>query len=185
MAGRLPSSGSISLAQISAKEGYPYAQRTSMNTTLVRAFCGARANNSQISLGSARGKQVTVIGNLSTSNYSSRVTMPAVSLYSYFSASQTVSGYPLYTTVNVNVPPTWWANGGNNPRNMSSTLGYGNSRTGGGTGGKKNFYSVQTYSGTTIYGSGYYSGKSTGNRNGQITLQYISLVKPNPAGRGS
>ena len=185
MAGRLPSSGAISIGQINAKEGYSPTQTVSMNDSLIRAFCGARANNSQISLGSARGKQVTVIGSLSTSNYASSVTMPAVSLYSYFSASQTVSGYPLYTTVNVNVPPTWWANAGNNPRNMTSTLGYGNSRTGGGTGGKKNFYSVQTYSGTTIYGSGYYSGKSTGNRNGQITLQYISLVKPNPAGRGS
>ena len=110
--------------------------------------------------------------------------MPAVSLYSYFSASQTVTGNKLYTTLNVNVPPTWWASI-NNPRNMTSTLGYSNSRTGGGTGGRKNFYSVQTYSGTTIYGSGYYSGKSTGNRNGQVTLQYISLVKPNPAGVGS
>lgn len=184
MAGRLPSSGAISIGQINAKEGYSPTQTVSMNNTLIRAFCGARANNSQISLGSARGKQVTVIGSLSTSNYSSSVTMPAVSLYSYFSASQAVTGYPLYTTVNVNVPPTWWASQ-NNPRNMSSTLGYGNSRTGGGTGGKKNFYSVQTYSGTTIYGSGYYSGKGTGNPNGQITLQYISLVKPNPAGVGS
>jgi hypothetical protein len=185
MPGRLPSSGSISIGQINAHEGYSPTQTTSMNTTLIRAFCGARVTNSQISLGSARGKQVTVIGNLSTSNYASSVTMPSVSLYSYFSSSQTVTGYPLYTTVNVNVPPTWWANGTNNPRNMSSTIGYSNSRTGGGTGGKKNFYSTQTLSGIVIGGGGYYSGKSTGNRNGQVTLQYISLVKPNPLGRGS
>ena len=184
MAGRLPSSGSISIGQINAKEGYSPTQTVSMNDSLIRAFCGARVTNSQISLGSARGKQVTVIGNLSTSNYASSVSMPAVSLYSYFSASQTVTGNKLYTTLNVNVPPTWWASI-NNPRNITSTLGYSNSRTGGGTGGRKNFYSVQTYSGTTIYGSGYYSGKSTGNRNGQVTLQYISLVKPNPAGVGS
>ena len=184
MAGRLPSTGSISIGQINAKEGYSPTQTVSMNDSLIRAFCGARVTNSQISLGSARGKQVTVIGNLSTSNYASSVSMPAVSLYSYFSASQTVTGNKLYTTLNVNVPPTWWASI-NNPRNMTSTLGYSNSRTGGGTGGRKNFYSVQTYSGTTIYGSGYYSGKSTGNRNGQVTLQYISLVKPNPAGVGS
>ena len=184
MAGRLPSTGSISIGQINAKEGYSPTQTVSMNDSLIRAFCGARVTNSQISLGSARGKQVTVIGNLSTSNYASSVSMPAVSLYSYFSASQAVTGNKLYTTLNVNVPPTWWASI-NNPRNMTSTIGYSNSRTGGGTGGRKNFYSVQTYSGTTIYGSGYYSGKSTGNRNGQVTLQYISLVKPNPAGRGS
>ena len=184
MAGRLPSSGSISIGQINAKEGYSPTQTVSMNDSLIRAFCGARVTNSQISLGSARGKQVTVIGNLSTSNYASSVSMPAVSLYSYFSASQAVTGNKLYTTLNVNVPPTWWASI-NNPRNMTSTIGYSRSVTGGGTGGRKNFYSVQTYSGTTIYGSGYYSGKSTGNRNGQITLQYISLVKPNPAGRGS
>ena len=184
MAGRLPSTGSISIGQINAKEGYSPTQTVSMNDSLIRAFCGARVTNSQISLGSARGKQVTVIGNLSTSNYASSVSMPAVSLYSYFSASQTVTGNKLYTTLNVNVPPTWWASI-NNPRNMTSTLGYSNSRTGGGTGGRKNFYSVQTYSGTTIYGSGYYSDKSTGNRNGQVTLQYISLVKPNPAGVGS
>ena len=184
MAGRLPSTGSISIGQINAKEGYSPTQTVSMNDSLIRAFCGARVTNSQISLGSARGKQVTVIGNLSTSNYASSVSMPAVSLYSYFSASQAVAGNKLYTTLNVNVPPTWWASI-NNPRNMTSTIGYSNSRTGGGTGGRKNFYSVQTYSGTTIYGSGYYSGKSTGNRNGQVTLQYISLVKPNPAGRGS
>ena len=184
MAGRLPSSGSISIGQINAHEGYSPTQTTSMNTTLIRAFCGARVVNSQISLGSARGKQVTVIGNLSTSNYASSVTMPSVSLYSYFSSSRTVTGYPLYTTVNVNVPPTWWASR-NNPRNMTSTLGYSNSRTGGGTGGKKNFYSTQTLSGITISGGGYYSGKSTGNRNGQVTLQYISLVKPNPKGQGS
>ena len=184
MAGRLPSTGSISIGQINAKEGYSPTQTVSMNDSLIRAFCGARVTNSQISLGSARGKQVTVIGSLSTSNYASSVSMPAVSLYSYFSASQAVAGNKLYTTLNVNVPPTWWASI-NNPRNMTSTIGYSNSRTGGGTGGRKNFYSVQTYSGTTIYGSGYYSGKSTGNRNGQVTLQYISLVKPNPAGRGS
>jgi len=184
MPGRLPSSGSISIGQINAHEGYSPTQTVSMNDTLIRAFCGGRVVNSQISLGSARGKQVTVIGNLSTSNYASSVTMPPVSLYSYFSSSQTVSGYPLYTTVNVNVPPTWWVSR-NNPRNMSSTLGRSNSRTGGGTGGKKNFYSTQTYSGTTISGGGYYSGKSTGNRNGQVTLQYISLVKPNPKGQGS
>ena len=184
MPGRLPSTGSISIGQINAHEGYSPTQTTSMNDTLIRAFCGARVTNAQISLGSARGKQVTVIGNLSTSNYASSVTMPPVSIRTYFSSSQTVSGYPLYTTVNVNVPPTWWASI-NNPRNMSSTLGRSNSRTGGGTGGKKNFYSTQTYSGTTISGGGYYSGKSTGNRNGQVTLQYISLVKPNPKGQGS
>ena len=184
MAGRLPSSGSISIGQINAKEGYSPTQKTSMNDSLIRAFCGARVTNSQLSLGSARGKQVTVIGNLSTSNYSSNVTMPPVSIYSYFSASQAVTGYKLYTTVNVNAPPTWWVSR-DNPRNMTSTLGYSRSVQGGGTGGRKNFYSVQTYSGTTISGGGYYSGKSTGNRNGQVTLQYVSLVKANPSGVGS
>ena len=74
MAGRLPSSGAISIGQINAKEGYSPTQTVSMNDSLIRAFCGARANNSQISLGSARGKQVTVIGSLSTSNYASSVT---------------------------------------------------------------------------------------------------------------
>ena len=184
MAGRLPSSGSISIGQINAKEGYSPTQTTSMNSSLVRAFCGARATNSQISLGSARGKQVTVIGTLSRSPYSSSVTMPTAYLSTYFSAGQTATGYPLYTTVNVDVPPTWWASR-NNPRNMKSTLGYSRSVTGGGTGGSKNFYSTQTYAPNYIAGGGYYSGKSTGNRNGQVTLQYISLVKPNPRGQGS
>ena len=184
MAGRLPSSGSISIGQINAHEGYSPTQTVSMNDTLIRTFCGARANNSTISLGDARGNQVTVIGTLSRSNYASSVTMPPVSLSSYFDAGQYTNGYPLYTTVNVDVPPTWWASR-NNPRNMTSTLGYSRSVTGGGTGGSKNFYSTQTYSGTTISGGGYYSGKSTGNRNGQVTLQYISLVKPNPRGQGS
>lgn len=184
MAGRLPSSGSISIGQINAHEGYSSTQTTSMNDNLIRTFCGARANNSTISLGDARGNQVTVIGTLSRSNYASSVTMPSVSLGSYFDAGQYANGYPLYTTVNVDVPPTWWASI-NNPRNMTSTLGRSNSRTGGGTGGKKNFYSTQTYSGTTISGGGYYSGKSTNNPNGQVTLQYISLVKANPRGQGS
>ena len=184
MPGRLPSSGPVSIGQINAKEGYSPTQTTSMNTTLIRAFCGARATNSQISLGSARGKQVTVVGTLSRSNYASSVTMPPVSLSSYFDAGQYTNGFPLYTTVNVDVPPTWWASI-NNPRNMTSTLGRSRSVTGGGTGGSKNFYSTQTYSGTTISGGGYYSGKSTGNRNGQVTLQYISLIKANPLGKGS
>jgi hypothetical protein len=185
MAGRLPSTGSISIGQINAKEGYSATARTSMNDNLIRAFCGARANNSTISLGDARGNQVTVIGTLSRSNYAPNVTMPPVSLGSYFDAGQYPSGYPLYTTVNVDVPPTWWASI-NNPKNMTSTLGHNNSRTGGGTGGSKNFYSTQNYNGaSTISGGGYYSGKSTGNRNGQVTLQYISLVKPNPKGQGS
>ena len=185
MAGRIPSSGAISFSTVSAREGYPATQRMDMNNILMRAFCGRRAVNSSISLGDARGNQVTVIGTLSRSNYASSVTMPAVALSSYFDAGQYASGYPLYTTVNVDVPPTWWASR-NNPRNMSSTLGRGNSRTGGGTGGKKNFYSTQSYNGTsTISGGGYYSGKGTGNPNGQVTLQYISLVKPNPRGVGS
>ena len=184
MPGRLPSSGSISIGQINAHEGYSPTQTTSMNDTLIRAFCGARVTNAQISLGSARGKQVTVIGTLSRSPYSSSVTMPTAYLSTYFSAGQTATGYPLYTTVNVDVPPTWWASI-NNPRNMTSTLGRSRSVTGGGTGGSKNFYSTQTYSGTTISGGGYYSGKSTGNRNGQVTLQYISLIKANPLGKGS
>lgn len=185
MAGRLPSSGSISIGQINAHEGYSPTQTVSINDNLIRTFCGARANNSTISLGDARGNQVTVIGTLSRSNYASSVTMPSVSLSSYFDAGQYASGYPLYTTVNVDVPPTWWASI-NNPRNMTSTLGRSNSRTGGGTGGRKNFYSTQNYNGaSTISGGGYYSGKSTGNRNGQVTLQYISLIKANPRGIGS
>ena len=101
MPGRLPSSGSISIGQINAHEGYSPTQTTSMNTTLIRAFCGARVTNSQKSLGSARGKQVTVIGTLSCSPYSSSVTMPTAYLSTYFSAGQTATGYPLYTTVNV------------------------------------------------------------------------------------
>ena len=184
MPGRLPSSGSISIGQINAHEGYSPTQTVSMNDNLIRTFCGARPNNSTISLGDARGNQVTVVGTLSRSNYASSVTMPPVSLSSYFDAGQYTNGFPLYTTVNVDVPPTWWASI-NNPRNMTSTLGRSRSVTGGGTGGSKNFYSTQTYSGTTISGGGYYSGKSTGNRNGQVTLQYISLVKPNPRGQGS
>ena len=184
MAGRLPSTGAISIGQINAKEGYSPTKPTSMNDSLVRAFCGARGLNSTISLGSARGNQVTVAGVLARSGYASSVSLPTVYLASYFTAGQKQFGYPFYTTVNVDVPPTWWASQ-NNPRNMSSTLGYGNSRTGGGTGGSKNCYSTQTYAPNYIAGGGYYSGKSTGNRNGQVTLQYMSLVKPNPAGVGS
>ena len=136
MPGRIPSSGAISFSTVSAREGYPATQRMDMNNILMRAFCGRRAVNSSISLGDARGNQVTVIGTLSRSNYASSVTMPSVSLSSYFDAGQYASGYPLYTTVNVDVPPTWWASQ-NNPRNMTSTLGRGNNATGGGTGGKK------------------------------------------------
>ncbi len=185
MPGRIPSDGAVSFSTVSAREGYPATQKMDMNNILMRAFCGRRTPNSTVSLGDARGNQVTVIGTLSRSNYASRVTLPSRDTSSYFTAGQTQSGYPLYTTVNVDVPPTWWASI-NNPRNMTSTLGRGNSRTGGGTGGKKNFYSTQSYNGgTVISGGGYYSGKGTGNPNGQVTLQYISLVKPNPRGRGS
>ena len=185
MAGRIPSGGAVSMSTISLKEGYSATQKLSMNDSLVRAFCGTRTPNSTVSLGNARGNQVTVIGTLSRSNYARSVTMPSRNISSYFTAGQTQSGYPLYTTVNVDVPPTWWASI-NNPRNMTSTLGRSNSRTGGGTGGRKNFYSTQNYNaGLTISGGGYYSGKSTGNPNGQVTLQYISLVKANPRGKGS
>ena len=185
MPGRIPSDGAVSFSTVSAREGYPATQKMDMNNILMRAFCGRRTPNSTVSLGDARGNQVTVIGTLSRSNYASRVTLPSRDTSSYFTAGQTQSGYPLYTTVNVDVPPTWWASI-NNPRNMTSTLGRSNSRTGGGTGGRKNFYSTQNYNaGLTISGGGYYSGKSTGNPNGQVTLQYISLVKPNPRGRGS
>ena len=185
MAGRIPSGGAVSMSTISLREGYSGSQRLTMNDNLVRAFCGRRPDKSSVSLGDARGNQVTVIGTLSRSGYSSSVTMPPAYLSSYFTAGQYENTFPLYTTVNVDVPPTWWASI-NNPRNMTSTLGRGNSRTGGGTGGRKNFYSTQNYNGGgTISGGGYYSGKSTGNRNGQVTLQYISLVKPNPRGTGS
>ena len=185
MAGRLPSSGAISISDINANIGLSTTRRTNMNENHVRAFCGNRTNGSQTSLGNARGRGVTFTGTLSRSGYSTSVTVPTVPLSRYFHTSQLTTGFPLYTTMNVDVPPTWWASI-NNPRNMTSTLGTSSSRTGGGTGGSKNYYSVQNYvsSNQSITGSGYYSGKSTSNPNGQVTLQYISLLATGP-GSGS
>ena len=177
MAGKLPSSGAISISDLNVNVGNSGSRTTNMNENLIRAFCGGRVSNTAVSLGNARGRGVTFSGVLSRSNYATSVSMPSVSLTdgTYFDSSQLANGFPLYTTMNVDVPPTWWASI-NNPRNMTSTLGTGRSVTGGGTGGSKNFYSVTTYSPQTISGSGYYSGGGTGNPNGQITLQYISLI---------
>jgi len=176
MAGRLSSSGAISITDINANLGMSTTRTTDMNENHVRAFCGGRANNSQTSLGDARGRGVTFTGTLSRSGYSSSVTLPTVSLNTYFDEAQLTNGFPLYTRLNVDVPPTWWASI-NNPTNMSSTLGSSNSSSGGGTGGAKNFLSTQSYNGNrTITGNGFYSGKGTSNPNGQITLQRISLL---------
>ena len=176
MAGRLSSTGPISITDINANLGLSTTIQINMNENHVRAFCGGRANFSQTSLGDARGRGVTFTGTLSRSGYSTNVILPAVSLNTYFDEAQLTNGFPLYTTVNVDVPPTWWASV-NNPRNLYSTLGTTNSITGGGTGGKKNYFSYQTYNGSrTITGGGYYSGGSTGNPNGQVTLQHISLI---------
>ena len=180
MSGRLPSTGPVSISDLNANIGDSTTKTTSLNEYNIRAFCGGRTSNTTISLGDARGRGVTFTGVLSRSGYASSVNMPTVPLSRYFHPNQTKGGFRIYTTVNVDVPPTWWASI-NNPRNMTATLGSSRSVTGGGTGGKKNYYSVTTYSGDSIKGRGYYSGKSTSNRNGQITLQYISLIK---AGKG-
>ena len=177
MAGRLPSSGAISLTDINSNVGMSTTRTTTMNENHVRAFCGNRTDSSQTSLGDARGRGVTFTGTLSRSGYSSSVTVTTVALSTYFDTAQLTTGFPLYTTMNVDVPPTWWASI-NNPRNITSTFGTASSRTGGGTGGSKNFYSVQNYvpSSQSITGSGYYSGSGTSNPNWQVTLQYISLI---------
>ena len=179
-AGRLPSSGAISVSQINTQAGRSATATTSLGDNHMRAFQGGRATNSTTSLGDARGRAVTFGAWVKRSGVSSSVSIPTFSLSTYFHPNQTKGGFRIYKTVNVDVQPTWWASI-NNPRNMTATLGSSRSVTGGGTGGKKNYYSVTTYSGDSIKGRGYYSGKSTSNRNGQITLQYISLIK---AGKG-
>jgi hypothetical protein len=177
MAGRLPSSGAISISDLNANIGMSTTRTTTMNENHIRAFCGGRADSSQISLGDARGRGVTFTGTLARSGFARNVTLPTVALSTYFDTEQLTNSFPLYTTMNVDVPPTVWAST-DNPRNMTSVLGTDNSRTGGGTGGAKNFYSVQNYvsSSQSITGSGYYSGSDTGSPDGQVTLQYISLI---------
>ena len=175
-AGRLPSSGGISVSTINAKAGRPSNATTSLGDNHMRAFQGNRVANTPTSLGDARGRAVTFSKWVKRSdtiwNYTS---IPTFGLNAYFHPSQMHSSKPLYITSEIT--DDWWGPN-NDPRNITiSNTGANRNVTHGGTGGRKNYYcETKYYSNKSLYLRGYYSGKSTNNRKGRVNVGHLSLL---------
>lgn len=174
-AGRLPSSGAISVSTINAKAGRPSNATTSLGDNHMRAFQGGRVANTPTSLGDARGRAVTFSKWVKRSGVGNGVTIPTFGLSAYFHPSQMHSSKPLYITSEID--QDWWGVV-NDPRNITiSNVDTNRSVTHGGTGGRKNYYcETKYYSNKSLYLRGYYSGKSTNNRNGRVSVGHLSLL---------
>jgi len=181
MAGKLPSSGAISISDLNTNVGNSSTATTTFNDNLVRCFAAARTG--AVSLGDARGKAVTYTGTLAQTNTASGVTLTAFSLVdgTYFTAGQFATGQSLYVTTYID--DSWWAPvqaspGLGNPKNLTYTMGSTQTIQSGGTGGSKNYYAYTTYTGgsNTLGATGGYSGSSTGNPNGRVNITYLSLI---------
>ena len=174
-AGRLPSSGAISVSQINTQAGKPATAATSLGDNHMRAFQGGRATNSTTSLGNARGRAVTLGKYVKRAGVGNPSTLSTFSLSAYFHPSQMASGFPLYITSEIT--DDWWGPI-NDPRNITITnIGTNRSVTHGGTGGRKNYYcETKYYNNKSLYLRGYYSGKSTNNRKGRVNVGHLSLL---------
>tara|TARA_B110000008_G_scaffold159323_1_gene160062 strand:+ start:153 stop:710 length:558 start_codon:yes stop_codon:yes gene_type:complete len=176
--GRLPASGSISVSQVNDKAGVAVTGETSLGDNHMRAFQGGRETNTTTSLGDARGRAVTWNGFLKRSGISASTSIPTFSMTEYFDPSQMSDASTLYTTSEIT--DDWWGPL-NDPRNMNMTFGTTREVTFGGTGGKKNYYcTTRYYNNKTMNLNGYYSGKSTSNRNGRINVTHLSLLDAGP-----
>lgn len=174
-AGRLPSSGAISVSDINAKAGRPSTATASLGDNHMRAFQGGRVDNTPTSLGDARGRAVTFSKWVKRSGVGSSVNIPTFGLSAYFHPSQMHSSKPLYITSEIT--DDWWGPN-NDPRNITiSNIGTNRNVTHGGTGGRKNYYcETKYYSNKSLYLRGYYSGKSTNNRKGRVNVGHLSLL---------
>ncbi len=174
-AGRLPSSGAISVSDINAKAGRPSTATSSLGDNHMRAFQGGRVANTPTSLGDARGRAVTFSKWVKRSGVGSSVNIPTFGLSAYFHPSQMHSSKPLYITSEIT--DDWWGPI-NDPRNITiSNIATNKNVTHGGTGGRKNYYcETKYYSNKSLYLRGYYSGKSTSNRNGRVNVGHLSLL---------
>lgn len=174
-AGRLPSSGAISVSDINAKAGRPATATASLGDNHMRAFQGNRVANTTTSLGDARGRAVTYSKYVKSSAIGNGVTIPTFALSAYFHPSQMHSSTPLYITSEIT--DDWWGPV-NDPRNITiSNVNANRNVTHGGTGGSKNYYCETIYySNKSLYLRGYYSGKSTSNRNGRVNVGHLSLL---------
>lgn len=178
-AGRLPSSGAISVSQINTQAGRSATATTSLGDNHMRAFQGGRATNTTTSLGDARGRAVTFGKWVERSPTIWNYTNLTFALSKYFHPSQMASGYPLYITSEIT--DDWWGPL-NDPRNITITnIGTNRNVTHGGTGGRKNYYcETKYYNNKSLYLRGYYSGKSTSNRNGRVNVSHLSLLDAGP-----
>ena len=176
--GKLHSSGAISVSQVNAHAGRSATATASLGDNHMRAFQGGRDANTTTSLGDARDRAVTWNGFLKRSGISSNTSIPTFSITEYFDPSQMSDASTLYTTSEIT--DDWWGPL-NDPRNMNMTFGTTREVTFGGTGGKKNYYcNTRYYNNKTMNLNGYYSGKSTSNRNGRINVTHLSLLDAGP-----
>ena len=173
--GRLHSSGAISVSQVNAHAGLPSTRKASLGDNHMRAFQGNRKPNTVTSLGDARGRAVTWRGTLKTTAKTNPAIIPTFSLYQYFHPSQmNYNSSTVYITSEIT--DDWWGPL-DDPRNINVAMGSTRTTRSGGTGGRKNYYCDTTYySSRNLYLRGYYSGKSTGNRNGRVNVGHLSLV---------
>jgi len=173
--GRLPSSGAISVSQVNAHAGLPSTRKASLGDNHMRAFQGNRTPNTVTSLGDARGRAVTWRGFLKRSGVGNGVTIPTFSLYDYFHPSQmNYNSSTVYITSEIT--DDWWGPL-DDPRNINVAMGSNRTTRHGGTGGRKNYYCETTYYGNRrLHLRGFYSGKSTNNRNGRVNVTHLSLI---------
>ena len=173
-AGRLQSSGGISVSDINTHAGLPSTRTTSLGESHMRAFQGGRVEDTTTSLGDARGRAVTWTGWLKRSGISSSVSIPTFSLTQYFHPSQM---HPLFTVyITSQITDDWWGPL-NDPRNINVLMGTNRNVTHGGTGGRKNYYcETKYYDNQTLNLRGWYSGKSTKGRQGRVNVTHLSLL---------
>ena len=174
-AGRLPSSGAISVSTINTKAGRPSNATTSLGDNHMRAFQGNRVANTPTSLGDARGRAVTFSKWVKRSGVGNGITIPTFGLSAYFHPSQMHSSKPLYITSEID-EDGWGPI--NDPRNITiSNIGTNRNVTHGGTGGRKNYYcETKYYSNKSLYLRGYYSGKSSKYKQGRVNVGHLSLL---------
>ena len=174
-AGRLPSSGAISVSDINTQAGRPSTAPTSLGDNHMRAFQGNRVADTTTSLGDARGRAVTFSKWVKRSDTIWNYTNLTFGLSEFFHPSQMHSSKPLYITSEIT--DDWWGPL-NDPRNITITNPDTNRTvTHGGTGGKKNYYcETKYYSNKSLYLRGYYSGKKTDNRKGRVNVGHLSLL---------
>lgn len=176
MAGRLQSSGAISFNDINLKRGFASGTAISLNDSVPRAFGGARTSGTTISMSNMYNRAITLDISVASA-YGNGVSTATLTLNdgSYFESGQVPTGSAMYITSYTDTIGGAWVDP---PFSVTHTFTMGTALTTqhGGTSGNKDYYIQTIFNGIQVYCYGYYSGASTSNPNGQVSLTQLSLV---------